>query len=153
MRGSGHGGRRRTHTFWPPVMISHYSKMPNCARQRERGRGREMKDYLFLLGGRQRVSESQWEGGRQSETSKLIPQRRTDGLTRAGASLPSPLWRAFLTPANNPTNQPTNQPCVCPVSPLWSTNRSREAAELWLWIAEGLQTHAPPLPPRRYKSR
>lgn len=57
----------------------------------EAERGREMKDYLFLLGGRQRVSESQWEGGRQSETSKLIPQRRTDGLTRAGASVTSPL--------------------------------------------------------------
>ena len=31
-----------------------------------------MKDYLFLMGGRQWVSESEWEGGRQSETSKLI---------------------------------------------------------------------------------
>lgn len=56
----------------------------------ERGRGREMKDYLFLLGGRLRVSESQWEGGRQSETSKVIPERRTDAA-RAGASVAAPL--------------------------------------------------------------
>lgn len=32
--------------------------------------GREMKDYLFLLGGRQRVSESQWEGGRAAVRNK-----------------------------------------------------------------------------------
>lgn len=67
VRSSGRRGRRRTHTFWPSVMISHYSKMPNCARQRE-GEGERWKIiYFSWVGDCEWVRVSGREGGSQKQ--------------------------------------------------------------------------------------
>lgn len=56
-RGWGGGAEENTHILAFGNDFTLFKDVQLC--EAERGRGREMKDYLFLLGGRQRVSESQ----------------------------------------------------------------------------------------------
>lgn len=78
--GGGGAAEEDTHILAPGNDFTLFKDAQLCAA--EGGRGRAMKDYLFLLGGRQRVSESQWEGGRAAvrnkQTNSTAENRRSD---------------------------------------------------------------------------
>lgn len=115
----------------PSVMASRYSKVRTCWEGRKEGDGRLLRET---------ASEWEWveEGGRQSETSELIPHRRTDCGSGAGkAAATSPLRLSLVSlfsflPARFHSSS----------SPLPASSRVRAGVRVFLgglffWIEEG----------------